>query len=108
MANGELIKEIRDLVESKDKTLPQKTVNRLMLAVIAQLYEKIDAMQKAYNDAQEKARQRNERWIFALGVPLVLAVVSFVWGLLTHTIAITLGKPIDTTGIHSAIISLVR
>jgi len=47
MANGELITEIRKLVEGKGR-IPAATRDRLMLAAIADLYSKVERMYFMY------------------------------------------------------------
>jgi hypothetical protein len=44
---NDIITEIRAIVADCNTAVPQKTYNRLMLAAISQLYDKVDALSPA-------------------------------------------------------------
>jgi len=77
-ANSELIKEWQSILNSDDK-VPQEIKDRLMLAMIGELYIKFQKLEK-YIPWLEAVK-----WVtIAVG----MSVVALLWGIFTHTILI--------------------
>jgi cytochrome c-type biogenesis protein CcmH/NrfF len=49
MANGELIEEMRKIVSDDKAAVSQAACNRMVLAAIVQLYDKVEKLQPALN-----------------------------------------------------------
>lgn len=53
MANGELLKELKEMSENEEKAIPTKTMNRLILTAMVELYEKIESIKVSQNQCTE-------------------------------------------------------
>lgn len=56
MANGELVQELKACLESEG-SIPRKTLDRLQLRLMMQLYEKINDIEKAFRADTETIKK---------------------------------------------------
>jgi len=71
MANGELIKELRELAKSDD--LPSRVTNRLILTAVIQLYNRTE------DNAQLKTKVSRLEGIVALLSTMWIAVLGYLF-----------------------------
>ncbi len=86
MANGDIIKQVRELLEDPKK-MNAKTAQVMTLTLLADLYEKWQedhTKLEAVTEQVEKIQPvvKVVQWV---GAAIGLADIGFLWALLTHT-----------------------
>ena len=87
MSNGEIVKEIRSLLSDPNAKISPKMCQRLQMAAIADIYEKIDGMSKSLEKI--KPVMTVYRIVLWIGSALGLSVIVLLWSLFTHQAEIT-------------------
>lgn len=115
MADGQTLKEIRSILASDDK-LPQNTVNRLMLSIMAELYEKkadaesvtqltanlaafVEMNKQLKNDVEKLKEQSIVRWVMdnkaiATFIVVLVMVIMLAGEPTINVLALTLAKAV--------------